>query len=104
MGDGAASNGFFGIVFAYERCDKIVLYGKALAVCPPCTVHWCTLTPYINISEHSDTTGLAPLCREKQKNKPYGSPNDLLCMAQGQRSGNDSDISCHRRPDSAASK
>ena len=29
MGDGAASNGFFGIVFAYERCDKVFLYGFA---------------------------------------------------------------------------
>lgn len=29
MGDGAASNGFFGIVFAYERCDKVYLYGFA---------------------------------------------------------------------------
>jgi hypothetical protein len=36
------------------------------------------------------------------KNKPYGSSNDLLCMEQGQRSGIDSDISSHRRPDSAA--
>ena len=45
MGDGAASNGFFGIVFAYERCDKIYLYGKALTARPPCTVHRCTLTP-----------------------------------------------------------
>jgi len=38
------------------------------------------------------------------KNKPYGRSNDLLCMAQGQRSGIDSDISSHRRPHSAAWK
>ena len=40
------------------------------------------------------------------RNKPYGSPNGLLCMAQGQRSGIDSVIWSwswsHRRPDSAA--
>jgi hypothetical protein len=27
MGDGAASNGFFGMVFAYEKCDKVTIYG-----------------------------------------------------------------------------
>jgi len=27
MGDGAASNGFFGMVFAYERCDQVTIYG-----------------------------------------------------------------------------
>ena len=35
------------------------------------------------------STGLMPLCR---KNKPYGSSNGLLRMAQGQRSGIDCGI------------
>jgi hypothetical protein len=27
MEEGAASNGFFGLVFASEKCDKVTLYG-----------------------------------------------------------------------------
>jgi hypothetical protein len=27
MEEGAASNGFFGIVFAFEKCEKVTLYG-----------------------------------------------------------------------------
>ena len=57
MEEGAASNGFFGMVFAFEKCEKVTLYGfhKVRARqrwCSPCERVWsagaCTspsLTP-----------------------------------------------------------
>ena len=33
MGDGAASNGFYGVVFAMEMCQQVTLYGYYKVCC-----------------------------------------------------------------------
>lgn len=40
MEEGAASNGFFGMVFAYEKCERVTIYGfhKVMYLCN--LVHW----------------------------------------------------------------